>query len=145
MTINKLFEAAAAVALCAMLLIAIFVAIARYVFSFVPVWSAPVMTSLVVFSVALAVGPGLHEGIHIAIHLGTDRLSEGGRAVMKRVVSVLTFVLGVAFLVSGVAYASELWMLGVSDFAGIPQWIPAAIAAIFGATLVLFSLRDLRR
>lgn len=145
MTVKRTFEAASAAALGAVVLIAIFVAVARYGFSFVPVWTEPVMTSLVVLSVALAVGPGLHEGIHIAINLGTDRLSEDGRSAMRRVVGLLTVLLGVAFVVSGGAYTLELWKLGVADYAGIPQWIPAAISAVFGATLVLFGLRGLKR
>ena len=143
--IKRIFEIAAALALGAMLLMTACFAVSRYLLAFVPVWAEPVMTSLVLLSVALAVGPGLTEGVHVAIHFGTDRLTEERRGFVARVVTWLTLGLGLAFLLSGVFYTSELWSLGVSDYAGIPQWIPAALGSVFGTSLIIFSIIRLRR
>ncbi len=145
MRIQRFCEAAAAVTLLFMVLVATGVAVSRYLFAYTPVWAEAVMTTSLLLSVAFAVGPGLRDGIHVAIRFATDRLSASGRRRAAQVVAWLTLVLGLAFLVSGSFYTLELWHLGVADYAGIPQWIQAALAAVFGATLTLFSALGLRR
>jgi TRAP-type C4-dicarboxylate transport system permease small subunit len=145
MRIQRLCEAAAAITLLFMVLVATGVAASRYLFAFTPVWAEAVMTTSLLLSVAFAVGPGLHDGIHVAIRFATDRLSVSGRHLVARVVTWLTLGLGLAFLVSGSLYTLELWTLGVTDYAGIPQWVQAALAAVFGAMLTLFSALGLRR
>src|SRR3546814_2351114 len=39
--------------------------------------------------------------------------------------------------------AIDLFQMGFLDFAGVPQWIRAAIAGVFGLFLALFSLPSL--
>ncbi len=114
-------------------------ALTRNVFAYTPTWTEPVMVLLVMFAVALAVGPGLQDGVHVAIRIVADRLPDRQRQWLDRAVDGATVVLGLAICGSGYAYTQDLFTMGFTDFAGIPQWVQAAIASVFGSLLAIFA------
>lgn len=143
--LRRACEWGAAAAVAAATVIAGGTAVSRYALAHTPTWAEPVMVLLVLLAVALAVGPGLQDGAHVAIRVVADRLETRARRLVARLVDATTLLLGVAICVSGAAYAQDQFVMGFTDFAGIPQWIQAALASVFGALLAAFALDSLIR
>lgn len=119
------------------------VAISRYTVGRTPVWTEPVLAILVLASVCFAMAPGLAEGAHIAIYFAKDKLSQHWHRRLEKAIWVLGVALGGFLTASGLRYAWDQFSIGLVDYAGIPQWIPASLATLFGVVLMLFSLAAL--
>jgi TRAP-type C4-dicarboxylate transport system permease small subunit len=119
------------------------VAFTRYTLGITPVWTEPVLAILVLASVCFAMAPGLSQGVHIAITFAKDRVGERGRRGLQKVSWCLGVGLGVVLAISGFRYARDQYAIGLTDYAGIPQWIPASLAVLFGIVLLLCSLAAL--
>lgn len=139
----RLCEALAALLLVVAVLLMGGVAVSRYVFGLTPVWSEPVLAILVLASVCLAMAPGLAEGTHVSIHFARDRLSAGTIRALEKLIWLLGVALGGVATWSGVFYAWDQFAIGLTDYAGIPQWLPASLATLFGLVLGLYSLAAL--
>lgn len=139
----KLCEVIAVLLLAGAVLLMAGVALSRYTIGRTPVWTEPVLAILVLASVCFAMAPGLSEGVHVSIHFARDRLSPAALAVLEKAIWLLGVALGGMATVSGVVYAWDQYDIGLADYAGVPQWIPGALATLFGLVLGLFSLAAL--
>lgn len=139
----KFCEVVAVLLLAAAVLIMTAVAVSRYTIGRTPVWTEPVLAILVLASVCFAMAPGLAEGVHISIHFARDRLSEQALRRLEQAIWTLGVGLGGFIAASGVRFAWDQFSIGLADYAGIPQWIPASLATLFGLVLGLFSLAAL--
>lgn len=131
--------------LAAAVAVALGTAVSRYLLARMPVWSEPVVSLLVLLSVCLAVGPGLEEKIHVGIELLSSRVSERHKVTLSQFVAGLQCLLGAALVGSGSVHAWQLQRIGLTDYAGIPQWLLAITGSVLGITLILFSGRRLLR
>ncbi|MHA1545500.1 MAG: TRAP transporter small permease [Alphaproteobacteria bacterium] len=120
-------------------LIAAGTAFSRNVYAYTPTWTEPVMVLLVLLAVTLAVGPGLQDGVHVSIRFLVDRLSVANRRLNDKVVGGVTLLLGLMIFVSGWVYTQDLFTMGFTDYAGIPQWVQAALSGLFGCLLAIFA------
>lgn len=139
----KLCEFVAAALLATVVLIMTVVAISRYTLGWTPVWTEPVLAILVLAAVCFAMAPGLAEGVHISIHFARDRIPARWLRRLEDAIWVLGVALGGFLTVSGLRFAWDQYSIGLADYAGIPQWIPASLATLFGLVLALFSLAAL--
>lgn len=139
----KACEIIAVALLAAAVLIMTTVAVSRYTLGLTPVWTEPVLAILVLAAVCFAMAPGLAEGVHISIHFAKDRLSAQALRRLEQAIWSLGVALGGFITASGVRYAWDQYAIGLADYAGIPQWIPASLATLFGLVLALFSLAAL--
>lgn len=142
-TILKFCERVAVALLVAVVLIMTVVAVSRYTLGLTPVWTEPVLAILVLAAVCFAMAPGLAEGVHISIHFARDRISERSHRMLEKAIWTFGVALGGVLTASGVRYAWDQYSIGLADYAGIPQWIPASLATLFGLVLALFSLAAL--
>jgi len=138
MLLLRLCERLAAAALGAAIVIVTAVAASRYFLAFTPVWTEPVVALLIFFSVCLAMPPGLHDGVHVAMRW-LDAAAPGLRSVREFVGWCLSALLGTVLLLSALAYTADMYGLGLEDYAGIPQWFAGAIGALFGFALAAYS------
>ena len=115
----------------------------RYTLGKTPVWTEPVLAILMLASVCFAMAPGLAEGVHVSIHFARDRLSAAVQRCLEKLIWLLGLALGGVATASGVVYAWDQYEISLTDYAGIPQWIPASLAALFGLVLGLYSLAAL--
>jgi TRAP-type C4-dicarboxylate transport system permease small subunit len=136
----KACEAVAVALLALAVLIMSAVAFSRYALGVTPVWTEPVLAILVLASVCFAMAPGLSEGVHVSIQFATDRVGRRGRYLLQQASWCLGIALGGVVALSGLRYARDQLAIGLVDYAGIPQWIPASLATLFGIVLLLFSL-----
>lgn len=139
----KACEIVAVALLAAAVLIMTTVAVSRYTLGLTPVWTEPVLAILVLAAVCFAMAPGLAEGVHISIHFAKDRLSVQSLRRLEQAIWLLGVALGGFLAASGMRYAWDQYSIGLVDYAGIPQWIPASLATLFGLVLTLFSLAAL--
>jgi len=139
----KLCEVIAVLLLAVAVLLMAGVAGLRYTIGLTPVWTEPVLAILVMASVCFAMAPGLSEGVHVSIHFARNRLSPAKVALLQKLIWLLGVALGGVATVSGVLYAWDQYDIGLADYAGVPQWIPGALATLFGLVLGLFSLAAL--
>ena len=139
----KLCEVIAVLLLAAAVLLMAGVAASRYTIGMTPVWTEPVLAILMLASVCFAMAPGLSEGVHVSIHFARDRLSPAALALLQKLIWLLGVALGGVATISGVLYAWDQYDIGLADYAGVPQWIPGALATLFGLVLGLFSLAAL--
>lgn len=135
----RICEAIAAATLGAAVVLVAVVAFCRYVLSFTPVWSEPVVGLLIFMSVCAALAPGLRDGVHVAIHL-LDLMGERWTRWRRGFGWLLCCAFGVAMAISAFSYTLDMWGLGLADYSGMPQWIPASGALLFGVVLAVYSL-----
>jgi len=141
--ILKFCEVVAVLLLASAVLIMAAVALSRYTIGRTPTWTEPLLAILVLASVCFAMAPGLAEGVHVSIHFARDRIPARWLWLLEKSIWMLGVLLGGVLTVSGVLYAWDQFAIGLVDYAGIPQWIPASLATLFGAVLGLFSLAAL--
>jgi TRAP-type C4-dicarboxylate transport system permease small subunit len=144
MRLLRLCEITAAVAIGIATLIVGAVAVSRYGFGFTPVWTEPTVALLIFLAVCLAMPPGLHEGVHVSMHL-LDGLAPGLERWRRILGWALSAVLGLALLLSALVYAEDMLMLGLRDYADIPHWYAGALGCLFGLALAAYSAMRLVR
>ena len=120
------------------------VALSRNLFGYTPIWTEPVVGLLVFLSVCAALPAGLHEGVHVSMHF-FDHI--GKRALHWRdiVGTLLRMALGGAVAWASASYASDMSEIGLTDYAGIPQSLPAYVGVLFGTILALLALGNFWR
>ncbi len=133
----------AAAAMAAAMIIVAVVAILRNVAGFTPIWTEPVVGLLVFVSVCAAIPAGLRDGVHVSMHI-LDRMGEKVLHVRDIIGQALSVLLGLAVFVSAAIYAEDMFAIDLTDYAGIPDGLPALVGALFGLILAVVSLAKFR-
>ncbi len=81
--------------------------VARYVFDAPPSWTEELAISLFAWLVLLYASVGVREGFHVAVDLLSRATPRAIRMVSDRIVLALTFVLGIALVLSGWRYTVD--------------------------------------
>ena len=118
------------------------VAVGRNLLGFTPIWTEPVVGLLVFISVCAAIPAGLRDGVHVSLHV-LDRM--GVRTLYLRDIAgqVLSLALGLGVAASALLYAQDMFDIGLTDYADIPDGLPALVGALFGLILAAVSLARL--
>jgi len=140
--ILRVCDGLAALALAVVIVIVTAVALSRYLLGETPIWTEPVVGILVFVAVCAAMPSGLLEGVHVSMR-ALGRLGERAERWREVLRKLLCFAFGAAITVSGLAYAQDMFQLGLTDYAGLPEGIPAAVGVLFGVTLSAYSAVEL--
>ena len=137
--VRKICDIAASATMAAALIIVAAVALGRNFLGFTPIWTEPVVGLLVFISVCAAIPAGLRDGVHVSLHV-LDRMGERTLYLRDIAAQALSLALGLGVAVSALLYAQDMFDIGLTDYAGIPDGLPALVGALFGLVLAGVSL-----
>jgi TRAP-type C4-dicarboxylate transport system permease small subunit len=115
----------------------------RYVLGTGSQWPEPIAILLMVVFTFLGAAAGYRAGAHIAVGMMVDRLPEGLRAVLAKIVTLLMGLVAAFMSWYGFKLSAELWGQSISELAWLPVGATYLPVPIGGAITLLFVMEYL--
>jgi TRAP-type C4-dicarboxylate transport system permease small subunit len=137
--VNTASIAVACVLIVLMTLLTLWEVITRYFFRQPAMWTFPVTSYMLLYSVMLAAAYTLQKGGHVRVEVFVELLPPGPRRWVERLAHVLGLVFVLIFLQQATRHTWRLLLEGDRDIStlSVPLWIPSIVMTVGAALLAL--------
>ncbi len=135
--VNSACLAVACVIIVLMAVLTLWEVITRYFFRQPAMWTFPITSYMLLYSIMLAAAYTLQNGGHVSVEVVVELLPAGPRRWLERLAHLLGLVFILIFLYQSTRHTLRVLQEGTKDIStlSVPLWIPSSVMT-FGLALM---------